>query len=334
MAVISLTITASADQVVSGIPKSITITSNIASTIFYTIDGSTPTLASSIYTGPISLQTLPSVGTSLILQVFATNGTDSSPVIEQIYEPSILNNNMRTPRADTNQQPNSIVGGNSKFPFGSDYNQSNVLYTGSPGSTGTTVDNPLLPQVSNGFDGANNPNNFSNSNLDTTNYNIVYTTTDSTGEMSKGAGNMPGNVKINYPAAQPEETSTSDRYFNPRSFVVFQNYSTSPTDVPIINKLSYTNIDVQTNRDGAFLRNVGLDVQSSSGSFLKNYYNPITKEMTYYYFDRTNLSWIISKQPHDPDTFGGSNLGNLVGGRNPADGFVYKWVPWSRRMLF
>jgi hypothetical protein len=54
--IITITITESSVQLVSGIPKSVTITTNFPSTIFYTLDGSTPSVNSLIYVGERILQ--------------------------------------------------------------------------------------------------------------------------------------------------------------------------------------------------------------------------------------------------------------------------------------
>lgn len=70
MAVISISITESSEQIVSGIPKFVNISTNIPSTIFYTIDGSTPTLFSNIYTEAIFL---PIDKPTATLKVFASN---------------------------------------------------------------------------------------------------------------------------------------------------------------------------------------------------------------------------------------------------------------------
>src|SRR5271166_3530256 len=102
MAVISVTVTQSEEQVVSGIPKTVSITTNIPATIFYTLDGSTPTLFSTMYTGPIFL---PVSQLLVVLSILATNGTDSSPIVVEQYETDIVNSNARLPHSSTNAQP-------------------------------------------------------------------------------------------------------------------------------------------------------------------------------------------------------------------------------------
>lgn len=335
MSVISITIIDSEEQIVSGIPRFVSITANIPSNIFYTLDGTDPTVNSTIYIDRIIMPTIPAINLQVVLKVFATNGIDSSPIITNIYEPNILNNT-RTSRTDTNQVPNDIPAGNSKFPFGTDFNQPNIIYTGSPGNTGITVDNPSLPEISNGFDGNQNPNNFTNLPLNTENYNLIYSTTNAQGETGKGIGNLPANVKVEYPLPPPEISDVNDKYFNPRSFIVFQDYANDdPSKPPVINKMFYTNINPETNRDGVYFLNTGLENQTATGSFLRSHYNPRTKNITYYYLDRISLSWIISTQPYEPTNKDPGILYGIAEGRDTnTAGFVFNWVPWKRRILF
>ena len=335
MSVISLSIIESEEQIISGIPRFVSITTNIPSTIFYTLDGSDPTINSTIYVDKIIMPTLPGINLQVTLKVFATNGINSSPIISNTYETNILNNT-RTSRTDTNQAPNSIPPGNSKFPFGSDYNQSNILYTGSPGNTGVTVDSPLIPEISNGFDGNQNPNNFTNLPLNSSNYNLVYSTTNAQGETGKGIGTLPGNVTIERPTDAYEISDVNDKFFNPKSLVIFQDYTQDdPTKPPVINKLNYTNINPGTIRDGVYFMNTGLENQTTTGSFLRSHYNPRTQNITYYYFDRVSLSWIISSQPYQPTNKDPGNYSQIVPGKDTnTAGFVFNWVPWKRRVLF
>jgi hypothetical protein len=335
MSVINISIIDSEEQIVSGIPRFVNISANIPSAIFYTLDGSDPTINSTIYIDKISLSKLPSNNVEIILKVFATNGIDTSPIITHIYEP-ILTNDIRYYRGDTNQQPNDVAATNSKFPFGSDYNQSNVIFTGPPGNLGIIVDDPELPQISNGFDGYQNPNNFSNLELNLQNYNIIYSTTNSQGESGKGIGNLPGNVTIEAPIPPPVASDVNDKYFNPKSFIIFQDYANDdPTKPPVINKMYYTNINPETVRDGAYFMNTGLENQTTTGSFLRSHYNPRTKNITYYYFDRISLSWIISTQPYEPTNKNPGNFSGMVNGRDTnTAGFVFNWVLWKRRILF
>ena len=82
MATINITITESPFQLVAGIPASIVITTNVPSTVFYSLDGKDPTIYSSVVVGPI---TLPTDRSFVTFKAFATNGVITSPIITQVY---------------------------------------------------------------------------------------------------------------------------------------------------------------------------------------------------------------------------------------------------------
>lgn len=84
---ITLTFTASVEEIVSGVPQSVEITADAVATIFYTLDGTTPTESSSVYTEAISF---PDNTNSVVLKAFAI-GTElnESEVFTQTYAPDI-----------------------------------------------------------------------------------------------------------------------------------------------------------------------------------------------------------------------------------------------------
>ena len=92
MAVISIIINESDEQIIDGIPRFVSVSTNISSSIFYTLDGSDPTLMSDQYLEPILLS---SNASKVILKVFATNGVDSSPIVEEQY---VTNNHIKENR--------------------------------------------------------------------------------------------------------------------------------------------------------------------------------------------------------------------------------------------
>lgn len=55
--VATLTFTASDEEIIDGIPKTLTISTNEPATIYYTLDGGTPSLLSTVYTEPLELAT-------------------------------------------------------------------------------------------------------------------------------------------------------------------------------------------------------------------------------------------------------------------------------------
>src|ERR1700733_172706 len=79
---ISITITESSSQTMPGIPDTITLSTNVPATIFYTLDKRIPNTLSPVYLSPILM---PQNLLTVVLNIFASNGIDSSTVITQIY---------------------------------------------------------------------------------------------------------------------------------------------------------------------------------------------------------------------------------------------------------
>ena len=327
MAVISVSITKSLEEIISGIPRKITLNSNIPATIFYTLDGSDPTIASNIYIDPIIL---PTNINSIIIKVLATNGIDSSPIISEKYFTNILNNT-RLPHSATNEPVGENLG--LLYPFGSSSPQPNSNYF-NPGNAGVTVYDPSLPAVPNGFNADNLPDGYSNKPYNLENYSIEYSTTDFLGQYGQGVGNLPANVKVTYPTQAPEESSVNKKTFDPRALVIFQDVDTEDqSDPAIINRQFYTMENLQKSRDGNAFFNTNLDAPPVNGGFLRSYFNPRENTMTYYYFDQIANRWIISKMPYTPNNDQGSMAGMYLS-KSKSAGMVYAWRPYSRRILF
>src|SRR5690348_15107371 len=86
MAVAVLTFITSEEEISSGIPKSVSIEANIPSTIYYTLDGTSPTIDSPIYTGPIDF---PTNINSITLSAFGVDSMDEAgPILTQFFAPN------------------------------------------------------------------------------------------------------------------------------------------------------------------------------------------------------------------------------------------------------
>lgn len=87
MAVVTLTFSGSETEIVSGIPRFMTIESNVPATIFFTLDGSTPSLNSPMY---IDTFEMPDNENSVSLSAF---GVDSEgivgPILTQTFAPDV-----------------------------------------------------------------------------------------------------------------------------------------------------------------------------------------------------------------------------------------------------
>ena len=342
MAVISVTITQSAEQVVSGIPKTVSITTNIPATIFYTLDGIDPTLFSNMYTGPIFL---PFSSLLVTLKVLATNGTDSSPIVIEQYMTNIVDGNARLPHAGTTAEAGSVIP--DAYPFGTPPYQPQQGYTNPADAGPYTVYNTALPATPTGYDGKGNPTGFTNQPYDSTNYQITYTDRDATGNQGGFIGNMPGKTTLPYPSdvqpdkgqlsgQGPEQTQQFTALFDPRAMVIFQDFSKEdPNDPPQINRQFFTLENPERARDGTFYFNTGLDASAPiSGSFVRAHYNPRTNTITHYYRDSWSNKWIISTAPYQPSgTFDGNMAASAMGAKSGA-GVVFEWLPFARRVLF
>jgi hypothetical protein len=326
MAVISISIEESEEQIVSGIPRSITITTNIAATIFYTLDGSVPTLFSDIYIGTLFL---PKDKISIVLNVFATDGVDSSPIITESYETNIINN-IRLPHSTTDAPLGTNYSG--LFPFGSNVSQPDAHFL-NPANAGITVNDPELPATSTGFDGNGNPNAFTNLPYNSENYNVIYVSPKDPG--NPGIGTLPGNVTIQQEIPPEESTRQFTSTFDPRAFVIFQDFSLENPGDPIqINKANFS-IDSEPENNPSQFYNTGLDSPPLTGSFVSRHYNPRDNTMTYYYRDSASNKWIISKQPYIATSgYDGNLSGSIKFDRKPGSRYVYEWIPFRQRYLF
>lgn len=329
MVVISVSITESAEQIVAGIPKTVSISANVPATIFYTLDGSSPTLFSNMYTGPIFL---PVDKLTLILNIFATNGVDGSPIVTETYLTNMLGNT-RLPHSATDQSSEFNIPG--LYPFGTPPIQPNAAFL-SPALAGVTVDDPEKPSSNTGFDGYGNQTGFTDQPYNIENYQIVYSTTDALGQTGHGIGNLPASVKIQLEEPIPETTQQFSNMFDPRAFVIFQDFDTeNPNDPPQINRQFFTLEDPNKARDGNNYFTSGLDAPPVNGSFLRSHYNPRDNTISYYYLDTWTNRWIISKQQFKPTgTFDGNLAGVAMGGRQPGSRYIYEWIPFQRRVLF
>ena len=138
MSVISISVEGSETEIVAGIPRSITITTNIPALIFYTLDGSVPTLFSSQYTGAIFL---PTNKLTLIVNIMATNGTITSPILTEIYQTNMVDGNLRFGGRNATNAP-SGYNLQELYPFGNNEPQPEQLF-GNPADVGITIKIPL-----------------------------------------------------------------------------------------------------------------------------------------------------------------------------------------------
>ena len=334
MAVLSITITESSEQVVSGIPKTVTIATNIYANIYYTLDGTTPTPYSSNYIGPVYI---PYNGAlSVTLNVFAINGSSSATATET-YTTDMVDGNVRLPHASTTAAAGSVIP--DEYPFGDPPFQPNQQFL-NPANSGVTVYNEALPAIANTYDGIladgySGPNDgYTNQPYNVLNYQIQYSTSDREGQVGPNKSNVPADVVMMYPPAPQEQTNEFTTLFDPRAAVIFMDFSKADPNDPVqINRQFFSLEDANTARDGAYYSCRGQDATlPPSGSFIRAQYNADTGMMTSYYRDAWSNRWIIATSPYTPpaDGFDG-NLSAMPVGRNRH---VLEWIPFKRQYLF
>jgi hypothetical protein len=324
MTVICLTIIQSKEQVVSGIPKTVALCTNVPSTIFFTLDGSTPTLFSTIYTTAIFI---PFDQNVVCLKAFATNGVISSPIIEEVYQTNSVDGNVRKAHSGTSAYPGAVIP--DAYPFGNPPFQPDQTFNN---QFGVTVDNQNKPARPTAYSADGYGAAYTNKPYNTLNYQIQYTTSDAEGEQGRNIGNLPGEVKYEWPPAPPEETNQFTNCFDPKALVIFQNFSNEdPTDPPQINRQFFSLEDPERVRDGVYLSQAGDDTLPPSGSFIRQHYNPRTGDITSYYRDSWCNRWIISTSPYQPNRNSDTDLSPMAIGRSTK---VFEWIPFSRRVLF
>jgi hypothetical protein len=328
MTVISISITESSEQIVAGIPKSLTLAVNIPSSIFYTLDGSTPTLFSTIYTGPIFIY---NDSLSITFKAFATNGVDSSPIITETYVTNILNN-IRLPHSATDASPGDNMP--DLYPFGTSPTQPNGQFL-NPANAGVTVNNPALTSIGNAFDADGAASASTNQPYNLENYSIKYSTTNAIGQTGHGIGDLPATTEIKAPIIPPETSQQFSNLFDPRALVIFQDFDKEdPNDPSQINKQFFSLEDPETARDGAYFYASGMDAPTTSGSFLRAHYNPRDNTMTHYYFDSQCNKWIISKSPYKPTGSFDGNMANIPRSNKQGSQYIFEWSAGRRRVLF
>lgn len=323
MALISLIIEESQEEIVYGFPKYLTVTSNITSNIYYTLDGTDPTYLSKLYINKINI---PIDKLDVTVKIFATNGIDESAIIEKNYTNGSVTN-VRKFQTGTNSQ--SSTENQIKYPFGTNqYNPTTKFIN--IGDLQNVVYNPDLDGYSNGFDADGYEASFTNKPFDSKNYNIVYSTKNQDGS-DKGIGRLPAQVLFALKNQPAEESKMNTYLFDPKAMVVyFDATNQKETDPPLITSQFMSLED--TSKTPAKVYSTGQDSPGINGVFIRSYHDPRSNTLTSYYYDSVANRWFIMKAPYTPkpiENLSGYSIGRGAGGR-----FVYQWKPYQKRFLF
>lgn len=330
MAVITITITESPLQKVAGIPTTIELSTSLPSTVFYTLDGSEPTVTSSVAVGPIQL---PTNKNTVTFRAYATDGLNSG-IITESYGTSTVP--VRQPHDKvTNIDVNTCT--KATYPFGSA--QPNPDVVGIYGNTGgITIDDPTVVGIPDGYDGTATGTPANETDLPLSSYNQIFSETDAIGQRGAGIGTLPASATIIEAAYDdpPEFSNSNSPTFDPRALVIFQDGREEPIDpdIPKINRPYFNLQDQEIVRDGVLLQTAPEGLPPT-GSALRSQWNPRDNTITFYYFDSSVNRWIISKEPYDPAQNPTGDLSGIVfSSRQPSGvGFVFQWVPFKYRRL-
>lgn len=299
MAVITISATNIGPELISGIPQLVSLETNIPSTIFFTLDGSVPTIASQVYLGAITMPTNATVN----LRALAISGIDSGS-LNIVFKPDVTD--LKYPwRGDATFGAGIVVDA---------YNVANDFYDGY------------------GLDAyriANLPVRFTD--VDVPRFDIKLSRTGAGGE---GYGTLlsvgfvsPKNT-ISVEASTPNGNNI---FFNPRSLYITidgrDGYQDQIHDgYMIINRPHTGTADPLRYLQGRMLYERQPYI---SGGHVKTHYNYKTGIAVSYYFDHNETRWIKSIQNFNVLAVPmGLGLRRSVGGP-----LVFKWIHNKRSMI-
>ena len=323
MAVIEITVVPSSVQLISGIPKSVTIEVTIPSMIFYTFDGSDPTTESLVYTDELEL---PLNQSSVNLKIFATNGLDSSEILSFMYSPNI--SNARLPHSKV------TFASNPPTACGSDGGTVKVNYSQPAGETLNAANVYNVYGDGYGFEPSIYPVREYDYNVPIFDY--LYSTTDSKGNSGKNIGTLPAQSQILYVPPPPESSEVNKETYNAKAMVIFHDGTKPNSNEREIFRPYYSGEDLEISY-GSRLNTTNETEGNTAfnGALVNYYYNSKDNTYNFYYWDNICCRWIISKEPareaispvRDQKPYA-----ELLG-MSTQDRYVYKWMPYKRSGL-
>lgn len=328
MPVITLTIVESENQLLSGIPKFVTMSTNVPTTIFYTFDETDPDTSSPVYVG--GELAMPTNQTTVIFKVFATDGTDSSAIITRTFRPVIT---------ALRKSHDTVALGTTKdgiFPYTDPGPEPPYDYQ-TFGPSNLIVDSPGITNIPDGYDGTATGTAPGGTDEPLENYLIRFSETNWIGERGNGLGTVPTEITVTQSAPPPQSSNMNDRYFDARAMVIFQDSRETPFDPNLLQTnrqfFSFEDSNAEKIKDGILLHTTAFEGGAPTGSFVRAHHNPRENTTTYYYFDSQTLRWIISVEPATT-TPGNQGLANILfPSRDPAARFVYRWYPFKGSRL-
>lgn len=257
--VLILTIEESEKQIISGFPESIVLSTNVPSTIFYTLDGTDPDEDSEIFINKIIL---PTNGLQLTLKAIAIAGLNSSAILEQNYY---------TSQSDLNRA--RLIGkeGINLLPP-----EKEVVDHLSFNQDGDFAQNTSIPEI----------------DLDVIGSTVNKRGEDIPGDTTLSFVNFPIKQKFKQ---QTSVSELSNIDFDPKAFYIIMDGSTQEKldqqTIRVINRPSGS-MDLLS----PIYQNNPNNYQLNSSNLVRTMYNPKTGIMTFYYRDSRENRWIKSTQ--------------------------------------
>ena len=290
MAVITLSFIASDEEIVSGIPRYMTIESNVPSTIYFTLDATTPTINSPVY---ISTFEMSDGVNSITLSAFGIDADGySGAILTQVFAPDVTRITV-----SRNIVPEGII-----------------------------VDGfDDLTNIEDGFDGSGNVVSFIDIPL--IDLELIHS---SEGRLGLADGTQIDIIKPSpedtpYPFDDnfvAFSTPQNAQFFNPYAKTIVIDDRVD-NDIRIINRPWGSMRSMSKNFNGQ-MEITGSDSTYVSGGFVKAFFDAKKNVMVSYYFDHNQTRWVKSIQALP------SGITNVFGFNQSGSPLVFRWLPYGR----
>lgn len=261
MVVAVLSFIASDEEISAGIPRFMTIESNVPATIYFTLDGTTPDTNSPIYSDTFEM---PDGENTVILSAFGVDSGDiSGPILVQIFAPDITKLD-RTHHIKVE---------------------------------GIAVDRFADPtNITEGFDADSNAAVFA----DDPNIDLRILRSDkgllgiAEGTVIEIGTPLPPNTPFPFDDPFQAESSPSDNFFNPYAKTIIIDHREDNV-IRILNR-PYGSMRSLHREAWGVSELSSTDSTYISGGFVKRFYSQKTNTMGSYYFDHHSNRWVVGLQ--------------------------------------
>lgn len=304
MAIITISAIELGPELVAGIPRYVALETNVPSTIYYTLDGSEPTVLSSVYVDPILL---PDNACNVNVRALAISGLDIGYLL--VFFGADMTFITRARRID-GYGAGIIVDG---------YREPWVVYDG---YSLNELDEAIVPARY--------------SDYELRELEIKYSKTGVNG-LGTGTFPWPGpepeEITQEYSPIGPEESSPNDQnvFFDSRALYIvidgtmddgYVNQSVFPINRPnegTMNPAKYLNGQIMYS-----------PTPFISGGLVKSFVNYNTGIMVFYYYDVVDCRWIKSIQKFTKNNVVPDQIGSR---RQFGPPLVFKWIYNNRGMI-